>query len=83
MATWTRAPEETSGTHRFNNRAFMTPGVRDLLGDELATLVEILYRYVQASDGLDYLQVFTSDEGARVWVIDDGTHHTWLLPSEY
>lgn len=84
MATWKREPEETPGDQRFRGRAYMTRGVSTSLSPTEVMQLELrLQADVEENNGLDYLQVFTSDDGRKVWVIDDGPHHTWLLPSEY
>ncbi|MEO1582125.1 MAG: hypothetical protein AAFR91_09755 [Pseudomonadota bacterium] len=80
---WTRS-QETSGTYRFDGRSLMTAGVRDTLDPvDIIEITHHLHEGVRLNDGLDYLQVF-KDKGSRVvWAIDDGTHWTLLLPSEY
>lgn len=84
MPTWKREPQEVTGQHRFDGRALMTQGIQNEVGRAAVLRLEtMLHEAVREEDGLDYLQVFTSDEGHRVWVIDDGEHYTWLLPSEY
>lgn len=84
MATWKREPEETPGSHRFDSHPYNTPGIRQTLTQaEQLELMRMLEAAVKEHDGLDYLQVFSCDDGRRVWVIDDGSHFTWLLPSEY
>jgi hypothetical protein len=42
----------------------------------------MLQKQVQRKGGLDYLQVFEID-GERLWFIDDVSHVTCLLPSDY
>ena len=83
MPTWNRKPQETSGDYRFDGPAYMTPGVRDALApEELLFVASDLARFA-ASESADYLQVFESNDGRVVWCIDDRTHWTMLLPSEY
>ena len=41
-----------------------------------------LLKEVKRKSGLDYLQVFEVD-GEKLWFIDDVTHVTALLPSDY
>lgn len=85
MAHWTRKPEEVPGNHHFERRMVMTRAFQDTTSPaERNDLIACLYRAVAANDGLDYLQVFKADEDERVvWCIDDGSHVTWLLPSDY
>ena len=71
MASWTRQPEECDGEYFFSGRAVMTQGVADALSpQELAFIVADLRKAVQEHEGLDYLQVYTCDDGRKVWVID-------------
>ena len=42
----------------------------------------MLLKAVKQKGGLDYLQVFEVD-GERLWFIDDTSHVTCLLPSDY
>ena len=85
MAHWTRKPQEVEGNHRFSSRMVMTRAFEATVSpDERNALIACLRRAVEHHDGLDYLQVFHTDEDERVvWCIDDGTHVTWLLPSDY
>lgn len=82
MTRWTRKPQETSGDYRFDGHAYMTPGVRDRLApEEIAFIAADLILF--AARGTDYLQVYQATDGRVVWCIDDRTHWTMLLPSEY
>lgn len=84
MATWTRKPQEVSGTQRFTSRMVVTRAAdATLMPGELGGLCELLWRDVAAHDGLDYLQVFEADDGRVIWCIDDGSFVVWLLPSDY
>ena len=42
----------------------------------------MLLKEVKQRNGLDYLQVFEVD-GEKLWFIDDVSHVTFLLPSDY
>lgn len=49
----------------------MTRGVEAMLSpEEIAFIVADLHAFVQQENGIDYLQVYESDDGHRVWVID-------------
>ena len=62
----------------------MTAGVRDTLDPvDIIEITHHLHEGVRLNDGLDYLQDFKDKSGRVVWAIDDGTHWTLLLPSEY
>lgn len=83
MATWIRKPQEVKGDYRFDGSAYMTPGVRDALApEELLLIVSDLAQFAAGGEA-DYLQVFESSDGRVLWCIDDRTHWTMLLPSEY
>ena len=98
MATWTRKPPEQDGEYFFDGRAVMTAGVaRELSPDDVAFIYTDLMVAVLEEDGLDYLQVYASDDGRVVWCIcqlnlsmkASGEYDleddvwTMLLPSEY
>ena len=84
MADWTRKPEETPGTHRFARQRVATSALLATIDrSELYALNRLLDQAIVEHDGLDYLQVFESDSGLKVWVIDDGSYVTWMLPSDY
>ena len=71
LASWNRKPQECEGDYFFSGRAVMTHGVADALSpEELFFIVVDLKRAVEEHEGLDYLQVYTCDDGRRVWVID-------------
>ena len=84
MAEWTRKPQEAEGHHRFRNRLVITAAANRVVSrNELFSLCDQLWQDVETHGGLDYLQVFTADDGRVLWVIDDGQCVTWLLPSDY
>ena len=71
MASWTRKQQEQDGEYFFSGRAVMTQGVAGILSpQELAFIVDDLRRAVAENEGLDYLQVYTCDDGRKVWIID-------------
>ena len=71
MASWIRQPEECDGDYFFSGRAVMTQGVSGALSQqEIAFIVVDLRRAVAENGGLDYLQVYHSNDGRKVWVID-------------
>lgn len=50
----------------------MTEGIRGTLDQhDVLVIVHDLRKSVQASDGLDYLQVYSHKDGRKVWVIDN------------
>ncbi|NNE33944.1 MAG: hypothetical protein HKN13_01825 [Rhodothermales bacterium] len=71
MSNWTRKPEEHPGDYTFSGRSVMTAGVAHQL--EMTDVLQVssaLRRAVRENAGLDYLQVFESDDGRVVWAID-------------
>jgi len=50
---------------------------------EVIGVLELLQREAEKHHGIDYLQTFKSDDGRRLWVIEDGEAITALLPSDY
>lgn len=84
MAHWTRKPQETPGSHRFERRTVMTRAFEAATSpEERYDLIVCLRRAITTHNGLDYLQVFESNDGRTIWCIDDGSYVTWLLPSDY
>ena len=71
MSTWSRDEQEREGDYFFNGRAHITRGVqRELSQAEILQIIQDLRTAVRKHEGLDYLQVYTSDDGQTVWVID-------------
>ena len=76
-------PQETEGTYKFDGRFVATPAAIEKFGDAVIVAAHImLLKAVKQEGGLDYLQVFEVD-GERLWFIDDISHVTCLLPSDY
>lgn len=71
MRKWTREPEERPGDYMFSGRVVMTVGVSHELDmeDVLQISTEIRGAVVE-NNGLEYQQVFKSEDGSIVWVID-------------
>ena len=71
MGEWKRKEQERDGDYYFSGRAYMTRGVqRELSEAEIIWIIADLKQAVDEHDGLDYLQVYESSDGRRVWVID-------------
>jgi len=63
-----------------------TPGVIDQYGHEtIIACLRVLQQKAAESDGIDYLQVFESAAGDRLWFIEDGDGGaiTAMLPEDY
>ena len=70
MATWKRKPQECAGDYYFSGQAYMTCGVQAALSsEEIAFIVADLRAFVRRKNGVDYLQVYVSGEGRKVWCI--------------
>ncbi len=69
------------------NKPFLaTPGVIARFGhDTIIDCLIQLQRQAQLHEGIDYLQVFESVDGDRLWFIEDGEGGaiTALLPEDY
>ncbi len=71
MAIWKRKPQEHAGDYFFSGKGYMTQGVQSALSpEEIAFVVADLQNFVQEEDGVDYLQSYMSDDGRKVWCID-------------
>ena len=76
-------PQETEGNYTFTGNFVSTPAAIEKFGHEIIVAAHIiLMRKAKQTGGLDYLQVFEVD-GQRLWFIDDESHVTALLPSDY
>jgi hypothetical protein len=76
-------PQEKEGTYLFNSQFVATSAAVDKFGNAIIVAAHImLQKAVKQRGGLDYLQVFDID-GERLWFIDDVSHVTCLLPSDY
>ena len=76
-------PQEKEGKYKFSGRFVATRCAIDKFGDAVIIAAHIiLKKRAKQKGGLDYLQVFEID-GQRLWFIDDVTHVTCLLPSDY
>jgi hypothetical protein len=76
-------PQEKEGSYKFSGRFVATRCAIAKFGDAvIITCHIILQKQVKQKGGLDYLQVFEID-GQKLWFIDDVSHVTALLPSDY
>lgn len=70
----------------FRKRLVATRAAHDAFGPEIILRChEALLRLARDRAGIDYLQVFVdqTDDGRRLWFIEDGQVVTALLPSDY
>lgn len=83
-------PQECEGTYKFNGQIVYTRGIESEFGDLvfklIADTIQLLKPLINENKA-DYLQVVIAElENGRkikVWIIDDVSHITFLLPSEY
>ena len=76
-------PQEQEGDYQFSGRFVSTRAALDKFGEAVIVAAHImLLKEVKRKGGLDYLQVFDID-GEKLWFIDDCSHVTCLLPSDY
>ena len=76
-------PQEHQGTCRFSSRLVATAAAHEKFGPEtVVQALALVKAKAQERDGLDYLQVLEVD-GQALWLIDDGTVVTALLPEDY
>ena len=76
-------PQEKEGGYQFNSKFVATSRVIEKFGEAIIIACHItLLKEVKRKGGLDYLQVFEVD-GEKLWFIDDVSHVTCLLPSDY
>ena len=76
-------PQEKEGMYKFDSKFVSTSAALDKFGEAVIIAAHLtLLKEVKRKGGLDYLQVFDID-GERLWFIDDCSHVTCLLPSDY
>ena len=76
-------PQEQEGSYQFSRRFVATRNAIEKFGEPVIfAAYTVLQENVKQKGGLDYLQVFEID-GERLWFIDDVSHVTALLPSDY
>lgn len=98
MALWTRQPQEHQGTYQFNGKLYVTTRVTtEISSEEIKSILYDLQIFVIQNNGADYLQAYHSDDGRRIWIIDqlnkemiesgeydpDFNYYTVLFPEEY
>ncbi len=82
--------QEQTGTYKFNGRIYFTKGIEAEFGDMTFKMIVDTLQLIKAlvdKNIADYFQVTTADmkdgRKIKVYIIDDVTHITFLLPSEY
>lgn len=82
---WIHQPQEQSGDYYFDGRVFVTNNVQaDIPQAELIEIIEHLQTLAKSQEGIDYLQVFKTEEGDKIYVIDQITKpQVKTSPKEY
>ena len=78
-------PQECTGNYLFDGQMYMTAGFQSEFGEDAPIVImETMHLIYKRRDtvGADYLQT-AEYNGIKFWVIDDVTHITFLLPSDY
>ena len=71
MSKWTRQPQEVEGDYFFEGTLVCTPGAGSLLGIlDVLQIMHELRRAARDNDGLDYLQVYKTAKGEKIWIMD-------------
>ena len=72
MRKWTRQPQEKEGDYYFEGKIYITRGIQEMLREaEIFSIVIDVKKAVFKNAGLDYLQVYKSDLGEKVYLIDN------------
>ena len=71
MAIWTRQPEPRKGNYFFNGGFKISPAVYAELDEEEILQIQIdLRQHVIENNGVYDKQVYRSDDGRELWVVD-------------
>ena len=73
MAQWTRKPQEVEDQkYFFNGGFFVTATNKNALTDEdILFIYTDVRQFAEEKNGIDYIQVYESDTGLKVWIIDE------------
>ena len=82
--------QEQTGTYKFSGQVYYTRGIEEAFGVMTFKLIADSFRLLKPlldANIADYFQVAIADmedgRKIKVWIIDDITQITFLLPSEY
>jgi hypothetical protein len=71
MATWRRQPQEVEGNYFFSGQFLATARVNEEIPkEEIFGIYLDTKNYVLQENGIDYLQIFTDENGRTLWLID-------------
>lgn len=72
MITWSRKPQEKDGSYFFSGQFYTTRGVANELSiNEILSICQDVQAFVQEKNGIDYLQVYTDENGRKLFFIDN------------
>ena len=82
---WIHQPQEQDGDYWFDGRIFMTNNIQaDIPQIELMGIINHLQTLAKEQEGIDYLQVFKTEEGDKIFIIDQITKsQIETSPKEY
>ena len=82
-AAITLLPQQQEGTYKFNGPFVATRNALERFGHSaILTALALVKNQVASNGGMDYLQVLDVG-GERLWIIDDVSVVTALLPEDY
>lgn len=68
---WKRQPQERTGNYLFSGSFLITAAVYEtLLRDEVLEIYDDLRAFANNQNGIDYLQIYTNENGKRLFFID-------------
>ncbi len=71
MPIWIRKPQEQEGTYQFSGTFLVTQAVMSSLTPEEITAIYLdIQLFVHDTGGVDYLQIYISDTGHKLYFID-------------
>lgn len=79
-------PQEQSTKAKFNSNVYVTTGFQEKYKDHPDICTKILneiWKRAASEEGADYFQVALVSSSEKVFIIDDLTHVTFLLPEDY
>ncbi len=78
-------PQEQSTNAKFNSTVYVTAGFQEKfknLPDVCIKILSEIWKRVASEEGADYFQVAEVNR-EKLYIIDDTSHITFLLPEEY
>jgi hypothetical protein len=68
---WTRKPQEQDGAYMFSGQFYVTSSVNDKIPPEdIFNIYDDIQKSVAECGGVDYLQIYESDNGLKLYFID-------------